>query len=305
MSSDTIPTTTPAANGPRPPNAPTPADGDARPADDQLDAGAALLRLLVGGMLVGADQLRERLRQWEEAARAIPLAQTAPPQAASPSLRHALVGMAFETETRLRRGVSRLLTRAVGVADDANLAYTRLTLSARGTPLDRVRGRLDELLFMALTEVDRWSARGAREEQQGRRMAGQATVSVLDELLDYMAHNPEVRHLIEQQGVSLAGEALGEARARTESADQWIERLAHRLLHRPLGDSHGGQAARADASPPAVEPPPAASATAAPAVPAKPSPAKAKATRSAAGSAAGAPRAGDAHDGDAHDRPQS
>ncbi|HEU5441320.1 MAG TPA: hypothetical protein VFU88_18685 [Ktedonobacterales bacterium] len=303
MSSDTIPTTTPAANGPRPPNAPTPADGDARPADDQLDAGAALLRLLVGGMLVGADQLRERLRQWEEDARAIPLAQTAQPQAASPSLRHALVGMAFDTETRLRRGVSTLLARAMGVADDANLAYTRLTLSARGTPLDRVRGHLDELLFMALTEVDRWSARGAREEQQGRRMAEQATVSVLDELLDYMAHNPEVRHLIEQQGVSLAGEALGEARTRAESADQWIERLAHRLLHRPLGDSHGGQAARGDGSPPAIEPPPAASATAAPAVPAKLPPAKA--TRSAAGSAAGAPRAGDTHDGDAHDRPQS
>jgi hypothetical protein len=100
------------------------------------------------------------------------------------------------------------------------------------TPLDPVLMRLDEMLYMARVAVDRWTARGWLEEQQSRGMARQATVSVVDELFDYMARNPEVRELIEQQGTSLAGEAVDEVRERTASADMWIERFTHNLLHR-------------------------------------------------------------------------
>lgn len=282
MSSETsLPTT----NGPTTPSVLTPDDGSAPPPDDRLDAGSALLRLMVGGMLVGADQLRDRLQRWEEAAHASPLGQAASPPAASSSVRHALVGLAFETETRMRRGFSTLLARAARLADDADLAYTRLTIYTRGTPLDPLRRRLDELLFLALTEVDRWTARGAREERQGRRMAEQAAVGIVDELLDYMAHNPEVRHLIEQQGTSMAESAVGEVRARTASADLWIERLAHNLLHRPTSepnDKHGGKAQSAGIAPPSVQTAPTASATTAP------SEARAaNAQRSATGAASG------------------
>jgi hypothetical protein len=59
---------------------------------------------------------------------------------------------------------------------------------------------------------------------------------VIDEVLDYMAKNPEVRQLIEQQGMSMADTAVGEVRERTATADMWIERIARSLLHRPASE---------------------------------------------------------------------
>ena len=237
MNNDTAPTTT---HSPTLVTAPAGANGSTHPTDDQFDAGSALLRLLLGGMLVGTDELRERVRRWEDDLRAAQAGQAAPSgqsQGTSASLRRALVGAAFEAQERMRRGFTDMQARIAGIADDANLAYTRLTLSTRGTPLDAVRRRVDGLLFMTLTAVDRWTERGRAEEQHGRQVAEQAAISVIDELFDYMARNPEVRKLIEQQGTSMADSAVGEVRERSASADQWIERLTHNLLHRPVDNS--------------------------------------------------------------------
>lgn len=229
-----------------------PARGADLPAEDRFDAGSAVLRLLVGGMLVGADQLRDRLQRWDERPLAIDAGAMRSPQTASASMRRALIGATFEAQARLRRRFSTMMTRVERLADDANLIYTRLAFAVRGTPLDSARAQVDELLFLALAAVDRWTERGRREEQYGRQMAEQATVSVIDELLDYMARNPEVRKLIEQQGTSMAESAVGEVRERTASADQWIERLAHNLLHRPTGDTPVKPASGPDAAPPAA-----------------------------------------------------
>lgn len=231
---------------------------DALPADDRSDTDLALLRLLVGGMLIGADELRERLRRWDDVSR--PAAESAPPQDPSAWLRYALVGMVFDGETRMRRGLSTMLAGLTRLADEGNFAYNRLAFALRRTPFDRVRKQLDELLFLSSADIDRWidrwSARGWIEEQQGRRLAQQAAASVIDELLDYMAHNPEVRSLIEQQGADMADSAVGDVRERTAVADLWIERLAHNLLRRQQGD----KPARPADNPEAPLPPAAASA---------------------------------------------
>jgi hypothetical protein len=209
-------------------------------------------------MLVGADELRERLRRWDDVSR--PAAEPAPPQDPSAWLRYTLVGMVFDGETRMRRGLSTMLAGLTRLADEGNFAYNRLAFALRRTPFDRVRKQLDELLFLSSADIDRWidrwSARGWIEEQQGRRLAQQAAASVIDELLDYMAHNPEVRSLIEQQGADMADSAVGDVRERTAVADLWIERLAHNLLRRQQGD----KPARPADNPEAPLPPAAASA---------------------------------------------
>lgn len=251
------------SNAIQPAASPTPtAGGNALPTGDQFETDAALLRLVIGALLLGTDELRDRLRRWdEEAARSTSTAQVAiSPQTAPVSPLSALVGMAFAAETRMRRGFATMLAGFARLADDTNLGYTRLAFAVRGTPLDALRARLDELLFLALVVVDRWTARGAIEEQQGRRMAERATAGIIDELLDYMARNPEVRHLIEQQSIGMADSAVGEVRERTASADQWIERVAHNLLHRPLGDkparsADGDSAGVTAATPPVGKPP--------------------------------------------------
>jgi hypothetical protein len=113
----------------------------------------------------------------------------------------------------------------------------------RYTPLDPLRVRLEEMVYRATMTLDRWADRGRMEEQQSQDMTQEAMVSVIDELLDYMARNPEVRELIEQQGMSMADSAVGEVRERTETADMWIERVARGLLHRPASENPAQPAA--------------------------------------------------------------
>jgi hypothetical protein len=206
------------------------------PADDEFAATSALMRLLLGGILEGAETTRDRLHEWERAARSA--AQPTRSQPASELLRYMVVGMLFEAEAQVRRRFSEMLSHLMRLYDEAEYGYTMwLTPALRHTPLDGLRKGLDEVLLMALLTADRWTARGWIEEQRGRGMARHATTSVIDELLDYMAHNPEVRRLIEQQGIDIADSAVDEVRERTASADKWIEQLARRLLHRRANDS--------------------------------------------------------------------
>lgn len=229
-----------------PPTSPATAErGNIGAASESYDATSAVLRLLIGGLLVGADELQRRLQQWEattHSAPSAPLPQTVPQslrhETGSASLRYAVIGMLFEAETRMRQRFSTVRARLARLSEESEYLFiTSVEPALSQTPLDPVLMRLDEMLFMGRSAVDRWKARGWLEEQQSRGLARQATVSVVDEVLDYMARNPEVRELIEQQGVSIAGEAVDEVRERTASADMWIERFAHSLLHRPV--SHG------------------------------------------------------------------
>jgi hypothetical protein len=145
-----------------------------------------------------------------------------------------------------------MLARLERLSDEAESYFDEaFAADEQPTPLDPLLKRLDDLLDAAGARVNRWAERGWVEEQHGRRMARQASVSVVDELLDYMARNPEVRELIEQQATSMAGVAVGEVRGRSETADLWIERLAHRVLRRPESETTAtdaeGAAARAPA----------------------------------------------------------
>ena len=210
--------------------------------DDSFEATLAALRLLIGGVLLGAEELRRRLREWEAAAHSVPSAtalQTVPQSlrhAPGPaSLRYALIGMVFETETRMRQRFSTMLERFSRLSEETRYLFvTSVEPTLSQTPLDPVLMRLDEMFYVTRDAVDRWTARGWLEEQQSRGMARRATISVVDELFDYMARTPQIRELIEQQGTSLAGEAVDEVRERTASADMWLERFTRSLLHRPV-----------------------------------------------------------------------
>jgi len=217
----------------------------ARSSDERFDATTALLRLLVGGALVGTRELRLRLERWQQSIPDFSSTQAVAPRTASPSdaLRYTLMGMMFETESRLRRRFSTMRRRLARASHEASLFYTNVMSDMRYTPLNPLRARFEEMVYRATMTMDRWADRGRMEEQQSRDMAQEAVVSVIDELLDYMARNPEVRELIEQQGLSMAETAVDEVRERTASADMWIERIARGLLHRSASENPAQTAA--------------------------------------------------------------
>jgi hypothetical protein len=221
---------------------------------DTFDATEAVLRLLVGGLLEGTDELRTRLQRWDRPANNThplsllqSLMEPAQPVSASESVRHALVGMLFETEAQVRKRFSAAASRLADMSDRAEYIFTtRLEPTIRRTPLRHVLARLDDLQFQIMVARDRWTERGQREEEQGRMVARQTLEGITHELIDYMSRNPEVRQLIERQGTSIAEEAVDEVRDRTAAADSRIEQIAHSLLRRP--DKGAGKGSDGDAT---------------------------------------------------------
>ena len=52
-------------------------------------------------------------------------------------------------------------------------------------------------------------------------------------LIDEIAASPAVTAAISQQGLGFAGQMGDEVRERSRKADDWAERTARRLIHRP------------------------------------------------------------------------
>ena len=226
--------------------------GDPLSADEPFDTPTALLRLLVGGVLFGADEMRVRLRTWEDLSRSELYAARLNETPHAPGLHHVFLGMAFDGERRLRRGASRALRQVAHATDDAGFLFNRLSRATRGTPLELLRAPFDGAFWRVRSVMDSLAARGAAEEQLGRRMAERATGSVIDELLDYMARDPELRHLIEQQGTGMAEQAIDDVREHVAATDIWLERLARQLLHRRMGNTNAGPAMTDAVTPPGV-----------------------------------------------------
>jgi hypothetical protein len=235
------------ANGgppPSPSQRPVPVDPVVDASRERIEA---FTRLLIGGALEASDEVWLRLRLWQEQARsATPQAR---PETPTDWLRFALVGLVFEAEewvpARLRR-----MQRAS--------AHTTQRLMNRVSPVGRrmavgplrpLRGRLDNLAAQLHGARERWTARGRFEERQGRLVARHAVTSLVDEVMDHLAHDPRIQDLIKQQGAGLATTAVESARERTQSADDWVERMVHGVFKRPAHEQPGDS----PRSPPPVE----------------------------------------------------
>jgi hypothetical protein len=190
---------------------------------------AALMRLLLGFALEGKDQLGSRLREWDRASAS---ASAPTGTATAPDLRrYTTLGMLMEAQER----AGALVQALWDVSDEmaARLGGGASFLLQRW-PFQLLRPRLLGLRRDFEEALDEWAALGRHEEEYGRRMARQAASSLVDELLDYLARNPEVRELIERQSASLAETAVDGVRERAASADALVERLVHGLLRRPV-----------------------------------------------------------------------
>jgi hypothetical protein len=190
------------------------------------NAAEVLLLLVVGALLEGSDVLHSRLQRWDTLARAD--RDNATSGSWSHPMRTTLLGTLFESQASMRRGVSslgrlgkRMLGRGVAAARPL----------AAFVPVD-VLLRWDTLLERAQLQLDRWQFDGHGVELQGRSLARHALAASMDELMDYLAHEPQLRSLIEQQSIGFAGEAVGEVRTRAASADAWVEQVTHALLRR-------------------------------------------------------------------------
>jgi hypothetical protein len=223
------------------------------PSATPFDPAHAVTRLLVGAALEGSDELMRRLRVWEDAARE--KAAATPPasdtsQAAE--FRYAVIGLLLEGETRMRQGIQRLEQ----VTAQATQRVTR-TVDPNGWPAPRSPlGRtLDRFLASRQQDIARWREAGRQAEHEGRLTAQEALATSTHEVFGYMAQEPQVRDLIEQQGVTMASTALGAVRSRTATADRKVERFVRRALGmQPLAESEEPSPSPVAPAPPVARP---------------------------------------------------
>jgi hypothetical protein len=168
-----------------------------------FDAYHSVVRLLVGLALVGGDGLVGRLREWETAH---PLGESAQAEAELDGdlARHALIGMAFETAETVRQAALGAAGLSMSVAGAMWSALRPITGSFLfrpfWTPVRSVATR-GEARFVRYTRI------GRSEEQRSRKMAGEVTALLIEDIVRFVADNPGVKALIDTQVAGLATRA--------------------------------------------------------------------------------------------------
>lgn len=195
-----------------------------------FDALESLARLLVGAGIEAPAELVERLKKWETIAnRTDPDSQLAE-DLASDKLRYALVGLLFETQDQVRGTVSRF-GRFLNASSRLFLKSVQpMTQSKMMSP---VTSRYENLVQKGETTVNRWIERGRIEEPHSRVIAREALGRTIDEFINHLAENPEIRDMVAHQSAGIAEEMVDGVRSRTVTADTLLERVARSILNRP------------------------------------------------------------------------
>ena len=210
----------------------------------------SLTRLLIGGLLLGLDELNASLENRtagisypkseydnisssksineEEIGNSINSSFSKPDEYDNRNiLRFALIGLAFDFQERLRSGMktvdrtTRSISNAAAPIIDP-ISHSRLT--------EPFRRRYEELVLRGQREVNRWVDSGQTEDTRSRQFAQTTLEKSFDKSIDYLTTNEEIKELIETQSVSLASEVVEEIRERAVSADMLLERIIRIFL---------------------------------------------------------------------------
>lgn len=208
----------------------------------------SLTRLVVGGALVGWDELVKRIEMWDEETRSTIDSQTEPreviiiddetestermaaPEPSARLVRFALVGMLFETQ-------SRFIERTATAVRNADRSSKRaLTPVSRWTSRSRLakaaQERFDGLVTRGETVTRRWIERGRIEDDYSRRLVRTAAQDSFSDSMEQLGQAPALQSLVRKQSAGLTQDALDEVRVRTVSGDLVLEGFMRSILRR-------------------------------------------------------------------------
>ena len=212
---------------------PLPTDQEIRMASMEL-----LTRFLIGALAEGGAQLFSRLREYQDTLaeqEAIqPIEGNLDEASRDDLIRYLAVGSAV----RAQRGAARALyggasltartTRSIfGVLD-------RVTDNPLGRPLRRP---VESLADRLRDEINESVVVGHEELNEGRLLAREATLDIIDDFIAYLSESPELAQLVSdqigQQSLGMASAAAETSRTITKAADNSIEGVVRRILGLP------------------------------------------------------------------------
>ena len=222
-----------------------------RPRTSLFGGVRSLTRLMIGGVGLGIDEFQRRLSSWNEEYQhsqiqknssnihplslenndkvsVIPYEEIVSDKPSN-DFRFTIIGLLFETQDKIQ---SRLQTvnRAGRLINDITTPFVRpFTRSWLIPPLRR---HYDALVERGEGELNRWTSLGRSEYIKSRAMAQIAVESTYQETVDTLAKDPEIRELIQTQGIGFAEEVVDELRERSVSADYFLDGFVRALLRR-------------------------------------------------------------------------
>lgn len=213
---------------------------------DEEDAAnlRSISRLLVGGALVGFDELIAFLHSWEDETRRtivqqssrkpaarVPGAVSTPAESPATVLRYAALGLFFEGQDRwVRRG--RAAANFVGRTTSAVFSPVNRRMTQDSRLLRPAQGRFERLVRKGESVAGRWVRRGRVEEAYGRRFAKTVGQQGFNASMDQLGSAPALQDLVRKQSAGLTQDVLDEVRERTVTGDYVAEHVARSLLRR-------------------------------------------------------------------------
>lgn len=223
-----------ASAAPPRPQASSPPPAAAAPDPADFDAGRALVRLLVGTAILGADEIQRRLRAWEQAIAAAPPPARRPDEVDQAELvRYALIGLVFEAHDQARKGMNELFDGVVNAAGETMARLAPLLDSPLVRPLAQpLLDQMDAWVERSAERTAQLARLGLREEQRSRLLAERVYAEAVDDFIHYLSENPELVELIQSKGITLATMAQNRFRQTTVDLDATVESVFRRLLGR-------------------------------------------------------------------------
>jgi len=196
-----------------------------------------LSRVVVGLLLLGGYALAQRLREFEEQieARATVVDQdgTASDEATWDLVRYLTIGTLMRGQKQIVSGVHKGVLLSAGTADWMAGKLDKWTDNRLMQPVRRpIESRWRRLKHKASQLIET----GRLEEQKSRLLASHTVDEIMDEIMAYVARDPDlallIREQIAAQSSGLAEVVAGNTRQVTVSADDSVEGVVRQFLRR-------------------------------------------------------------------------
>lgn len=192
------------------------------PAPEGFDVYRSVVRFLVGLALIGGDGLIRRLREWEIAH---PTSGSADADAelGGDSTVRALVGMVFDTAETIRQTVWGTVGLTASVAGALWSVFRPVTNSALFHPL---WAPVRSIAVYGEGKLERYTRIGRSEEKRSRKLAGDVTEWLIEDIVGYVKDNPGVKALVDAHLDRL----LAEMAARPETLEPLVREAGDRYI---------------------------------------------------------------------------
>jgi hypothetical protein len=152
------------------------------------------------------------------------------PETSADILRYALIGLLFESQSRLGQHSAKILNVANRTAEVfITPIFSRMGKSRLLQPSQR---RFERAVHRGESIASRWVERGRIEETHSRKLVRVAAQSGFNSSMDQLGQAPALQDLVRKQSAGLTQDALDEVRVRTVTGDLLVESLARRIFRR-------------------------------------------------------------------------